>query len=212
MKEICKFNTRPPVIRRGSYKRGYHTLWLNLNITETTPQENDDCCWESVTDKLMIADWSIATLLEKVDPSHLVSATNEELTDLLRAFEVENDPECWKAVRRVQIQCFDQSEKVNRFILNSCEMWLDKATRVGLINSITIEKNAGRNATTLWCGCLKFVLDINKALEILSQLELYALECYNVTASHLASIDQTDSLEELKEFDFQSGYPQVLDF
>ena len=35
------------------------------------------------------------------------------------------------------------------------QVWLDKSTRVGLINSLTIEKNAGKEISTLWFGNLK---------------------------------------------------------
>ena len=35
------------------------------------------------------------------------------------------------------------------------QIWLDKSTRVGLMNSLTIEKNAGKETSTLWFGNLK---------------------------------------------------------
>ena len=49
-----------------------------------------------------------------------------------------------------QIEAYDTSEAVNSFTLQGKQMWLPKETRVGLVNSITIEKNAGKETTTLW--------------------------------------------------------------
>lgn len=39
---------------------------------------------------------------------------------------------------------FDSSDEVNSFFLNGIKVWLDKDTRVGLMNSLTIEKNSGK--------------------------------------------------------------------
>ena len=42
-----------------------------------------------------------------------------------------------------EIAAYDTSDKVNGFILNGQIVWLDKATRVGLMNSTTIERDLG---------------------------------------------------------------------
>ena len=41
------------------------------------------------------------------------------------------------------IEKYDASSSVNSFLLNGMEVWLDKATRVGLINSINVTQRAG---------------------------------------------------------------------
>lgn len=40
--------------------------------------------------------------------------------------------------------------------------------------------------------------------------ELYALECYNVTASHKANIEQLTTIEEVEAYDYTIGYPEKL--
>ena len=50
------------------------------------------------------------------------------------------------------IEKYDASSSVNSFLLNGMEVWLDKATRVGLMNSTTIAKSMGQQKTTLWLG------------------------------------------------------------
>ena len=48
-----------------------------------------------------------------------------------------------KADKIAEIAAYDTSDKVNGFILNGRIVWLDKATRVGLMNSTTIERDLG---------------------------------------------------------------------
>lgn len=111
-----------------------------------------------------------------------------------------------------QIDQYDISSAVNSFTLQGKEMWLPKETRVGLMNSLNIEKNAGKTTTVLWFGSESYALGIDTALQMLSALELYALECYNVTASHKADVEALTTLEEVAAYDFESGYPEKLNF
>lgn len=213
MKQICKFDTKPVTINNGGYKKGHWIVWLNLNISEIeNPEENETERYQSMTDRLVMSDSSLSAFLDVVDPSHIALATIEELEKILRYFRSEYDLEAWKAIRKIQIQGYDISENVNCFYLNGLPLWLDKATRVGLVNSITIEKNSNRSETCLWFGKHHIKMGINVALEALSQLELYALECYNVMALHLVQIEQCNSVDELRSFNISSDYPEILQF
>lgn len=116
-----------------------------------------------------------------------------------------------KVDKIAEIAAYDTSDKVNGFILNGLLVWLDKATRVGLMNSTTIAKAAGQETTTLWLGGLKLVVDCDKAIQLLSALEMYALECFNVTASHKAAVCKLKSIEEVEAYDYKSGYPKMLE-
>lgn len=110
-----------------------------------------------------------------------------------------------------EITAYDKSDKVNGFMLNGLLVWLDKATRVGLMNSTTIAKAAGQKTTTLWLGGAKLVVDCDKAIQLLSALEMYALECFNVTASHKAAVGEMKSIEEVEAYDYKAGYPKMLE-
>lgn len=111
-----------------------------------------------------------------------------------------------------QITEYDQSEDVNSFTLQGKTMWLPKETRVGLVNSVTIEKNAGKETTVLWFGGEKYELPVDTALQMLSALELYALECYNVTAAHKAAVSALESVEDIVAYDYTQNYPERLNF
>ena len=109
-----------------------------------------------------------------------------------------------------EITAYDASSSVNSFLLNGMEVWLDKATRVGLMNSTTIAKNMGQEKTTLWLGSYQLEVDCDKAIQLLSALEMYALECFNVTAAHKKSVSELDNIEEVLTYDYKSGYPEKL--
>lgn len=108
------------------------------------------------------------------------------------------------------IETYDASDSVNAFMLNGQEVWLDKATRVGLMNSTTIAKAMGQDTTTLWLGEAKLVVDCDKAIQLLSALEMYALECFNVTAAHKKAVTEMTTLEDVLGYDYTGDYPQKL--
>lgn len=116
-----------------------------------------------------------------------------------------------KAEKIAEITAYDTSSSVNGFVLNGLLVWLDKATRVGLMNSTTIAKAAGQKTTTLWLGGMKLVVDCDKAIQLLSALEMYALECFNVTASHKAAVNELTTIEEVEAYDYKADYPKMLE-
>ena len=116
-----------------------------------------------------------------------------------------------KQQKLAQVDEYDTSEDVNSFVLNGNAVWLSKADRVGLMNSISIEKIAGRDTSTLWFNGVKLVVNIDQAIQLLSALELYALDCYNVTASHKANVRELTTIEDVDAYDYKIGYPSKLE-
>lgn len=112
----------------------------------------------------------------------------------------------------IEINRYDASEAVNSFSIGGAPMWLDKNMRVGLMNSISIEKASGRTETNLWFGGVNFTFTIEQALGMLNALELYALDCYNTTQRHIAAINTLTTKEEVEAYDFKTGYPDKLNF
>lgn len=139
------------------------------------------------------------------------------------AEEVKAEYEAWKtkhdaaelayAIRSkvAEIDAYDTSSKVNGFVLNGMTVWLDKATRVGLMNSTNIAKSAGQQTTTLWLGEVKLEVDCDKAIQLLSALEMYALECFNVTAAHKKAVSGLTTIKEVEAFDVTADYPKQLE-
>lgn len=111
-----------------------------------------------------------------------------------------------------KIDEYDTSSNVNSFKLNGVDVWLSKDTRVGLMNSISIEKAAGKEQSVLWFNNICVAVNCDSAIQMLSALELYALNCYNKTAEHKVNVQNLSSIEEVHNYDYTQGYPSKLEF
>ena len=117
-----------------------------------------------------------------------------------------------KKVRIHEVDNYDKSENVNGFYFGERHAWLDKATRVGLANSIAIEKAAGKTETTLYLNGIALTIGIEQAQQMLSALELYALACYRRTEEHKIAIAGLTTIEDAENYDCTQGYPEKLHF
>lgn len=115
-----------------------------------------------------------------------------------------------RSMKLAEISAYDRSSNVNSFYLNGIKVWLDKDTRVGLMNSTQITKNIGRLTTTLWFGITELEINCDKAIQLLSALEMYALDCFNVTAAHTKNVMLMNSIEDIYNYDYKKGYPEKL--
>lgn len=105
---------------------------------------------------------------------------------------------------------YDNSIEVNSFYIDKKRIWFDKATRVGLVNTINLRKEFGNNTYTIWFDNVSIELDINRALKILAMIENYASICYNVTQKHINEIKKLSSIEECLNYDITADYPTIL--
>lgn len=116
-----------------------------------------------------------------------------------------------KKEKLAAILAYDTSSNVNGFMLNGNKVWLDKETRVGLMNSTQITRDMGQDTTTLWFDGYKLEVRCDMAIMLLSSLEMYALECFNVTAAHKKAVSELTTIEEVEAYDYKTGYPKQLD-
>lgn len=123
-----------------------------------------------------------------------------------------NQIEAMRAKKVALIQDYDKSEAVNSFLVNGGRMWLDKGTRVGLVNSTQVAKAAGAEYIALWANDKSYNIPCDMMLQMLSVLELYAMECYNVTAKHLAKVNALNDLNRIYNYNYTKGYPKRLSF
>lgn len=126
----------------------------------------------------------------------------------------EEDPEQQlaeaKDAKIAEITAYDKSDAVNQFYLNGTPCWLDRDTRVSLMNSTTITRDAGQENTVLWLNGKPLTIPCDTAIELLSRLEMYALKCYNKTAEHKANVQALTTAEQVKAYDYTTGYPEKL--
>ena len=105
---------------------------------------------------------------------------------------------------------YDNSKEVNVFVVNNKKVWLDKATRVGLFNVLNLEKDNNVKDTTLWLGNNSFTLEVDKAIKLLTTVELYAKQCFDVTQKHYNEIKELSSIEDALQYDVTKDYPNIL--
>lgn len=115
-----------------------------------------------------------------------------------------------KKAKLAAILAYDTSSDVNGFMLNGNKVWLDKETRVGLMNSTQITRDMGHDTTTLWFDGYKLEVRCDMAIMLLSSLEMYALECFNVTAAHKKAVSELTTIEAVEAYDYKTGYPKQL--
>lgn len=110
------------------------------------------------------------------------------------------------------IRAYDTSSNVNEFFISGEPAWAPKDVRVALMNLINIEKQVGRVETSLWFNDKQFIVDIDSAILMLNNLELYASDCHNVTNTHIVTVNNLSTIEEVINYDYTKGYPDKLNF
>lgn len=110
------------------------------------------------------------------------------------------------------IEKYDASKSVNSFKVNGVDTWLDKATRVGLMNSIITLKALGKTEMTLWLNSIPYIINVDTLHQLLISLEDYAIKCYNQTSHHLLNVSHMTDPYEIESYDYTQGYPEKLEF
>ena len=110
------------------------------------------------------------------------------------------------------ITAYDSSSEVNCFYMGGIPMWLDKATRAGLMLRFQAEQAMGNDYTTLWYNGNQYELPLLGAFQMLYALEVYASQSYDNTQRHLANIANLETIEEVEAYDYKEGYPEKLQF
>lgn len=110
------------------------------------------------------------------------------------------------------INAYDTSNAINTFVIASKQVWLDKITRAAVRVAIDSCKTAGRDTYDVWFNDTSVSIQCDKALQLLDQLEVYAVDCYNATAKHKNAVKALATIDEVVAYDYKSGYPEMLKF
>lgn len=111
-----------------------------------------------------------------------------------------------------EIENYDASSHINEFYVQGAHIWLDKATRVGLKLRFDAEIASGQTNTTLWYEGTPFNLELANAVQMLNAIELYASACYDNTQRHISTVKSMEMINDIKNYDYQTGYPEKLRF
>lgn len=115
-----------------------------------------------------------------------------------------------KKAKIAEIVAYDQSSAVNAFYLNGERHWLDFNLRDRVFAGNERIAYKGREETSLWLDGKCFVMPIAAAQDLICTIEVYAKDCYNVTATHQAEVNKLTTIEEVKDYDYKTGYPEKL--
>lgn len=117
-----------------------------------------------------------------------------------------------------EIERHDSSSEVNKCYIktagNELSYWANKSERSSLKSAVNDCIIMNRNTYRLDLRDLGLSVDIdcNKLLEMLSALEVYAIDCYNKTTDHIFNVNSLTTIEEIENYDYRSGYPEKLIF
>jgi hypothetical protein len=154
----------------------------------------DDMQTFNPTEEMLLADgW-------KVHEPIPYEPTEEEILNREKEYKIE------------EILRHDSSLEVNCFYIEGQEIWLDKATRVGLKLRFDAEIACGRTNTILWYEGVSFNLELANAVQMLNAIEIYASACYDNTQMHIANVKVMENIEEIEKYDYRVGYPEKLKF
>lgn len=106
------------------------------------------------------------------------------------------------------VTMYANSNVVKQFTINNHTSWLDSEQRSSIKDAIEANINVGNTTYTLWINNNPIVLDCNKALEVISSLELYSSQCYNITSTLHKEIESCGvNIEAACNIDFTTKYP-----
>lgn len=104
------------------------------------------------------------------------------------------------------INQYDKSSNVNSFIFKDKQLWLDKNTRLGLQQLV----NSSEDKISLVLEDEILEIPVNVADKFLKDLEVYAGKCYLNTQKHLINVKSLETLEDIINYDYTSGYPEKI--
>ncbi len=108
---------------------------------------------------------------------------------------------------------YDKGENVNIFFLNGIPIWLDGEKRLQLRNAI---KDTMENGWETYGLCIDNVgiiqLPCEQIISMLQSIELYAIQCYQVTFLHIEDIKKLEDVETVLNYPYTEGYPTPLHF
>lgn len=142
-----------------------------------------------------------------------LNASVEEVFNMKLRSVPERTLEDAKAEMLMKIAMYDNSSNVNSFTINNViPAWFTPTERTDHALSIQSAKNLGQETLIFAVGDNVLQVPTNQAELMLSAIQLYANACYMITKQHQITVNQLDSIEEVDNYDYTTGYPEKLNF
>jgi hypothetical protein len=117
-----------------------------------------------------------------------------------------------------ELERYDESGEVNDCIIvyqgEEIHYWANKTERNDLKNAVRDCIAMGRDSYRLDLRDkgVSIVLPCEALSQMLSALEIYAIDCYNRTTDHEFAIKSLTTKEKIEAYDFTIGYPSIPRF
>lgn len=115
-------------------------------------------------------------------------------------------PKNIKEILKKKIELYSSSSNVNSFIYNNKEYWLDKNNR----NSLQNLANSSLGEIEFIVGNDVLTMSSLKLKAFLLKLENYAHKCFVNTFKHLNFIKDLNTIEDIINYDYTTGYPEKI--
>lgn len=118
-----------------------------------------------------------------------------------------------KIMKIAEVTSYDISSEVNSFCINGISMWIDRNTRSSLMSTIAAYKAQSIDDITLWTESenpVPVTMSVYTLESLLMDLELYAKQCYDTTATHKRNIQQLTDIQQIIGYNYKAGYPEKL--
>ena len=128
--------------------------------------------------------------------------------DTLRELTVEDV----RSQKLGELAVYDKSSAVNEFFVNGIGTWFEPAERSNYSSSINSAKLLDMETLTFYIGSVALTVPTAQAEQMLAAVQLYADQCFIVTKQHEAAINSLESIEDINNYNFKTGYPEKLVF
>lgn len=111
------------------------------------------------------------------------------------------------------INLYDKSTSVNGFTINeTIHGWFTAEERSNYKVSIDAAKLLEVNLLSFYINDYIFNITPEDAEKLLAQIQLYADQCFMVTKQHIINVKKLESIEEIDQYNYMTGYPEKLNF
>lgn len=149
-------------------------------------------------------DFASTNILNNIDI--LSNYSLKELDNIYKENKLGDLSYLYKDILAAQASLYDQSDNVNSFIYKGNKYWLDKQQR----SCMKTVAESGLENVEVILGDFSTTLPSELLRQLILQLEAYAYKCYVVTAKHQQNIKSLQSIEDILNYDYKTGYPEKL--
>ena len=149
-------------------------------------------------------DFSSTNILTNIDI--LSNYSLKEIDNIYKTNRLGNIEFTYKDILSVQSDLYDKSDNVNSFIYKGNKYWLDKQQR----SCMKTVAESGLSEIEIVFGAITLTLPAEFVKQFILQLEAYAYKCYVNTAKHQQKIQSLQTLEDILNYDYTTGYPEKI--